>query len=143
MISMDLLDLADEIEAVLDDECDKYAELREPDSEGGAWRFVLQGDMIGFVSCEANKEDFDIPTVSIAVCMGDVTQAEKKFLFKLLEINGSFVGAHFTVQEMDNSRLLFIEHRQWAETYNPDDFRDHINRLLEQYDMFMQDPEDE
>ncbi len=140
---MDLLELGQGIGAHLEKECKKVDVVEEPNSEGGAWRFAYEGDLIGFMSCENNADDLDIPTVSTAVCLGDVTKADKKFLFLLLEVNGSFWRAHFTIQEMDKTRLLFIERRELAESYDPDSFGTCINELLEQYDLFMQEPEDD
>jgi len=137
---MDLRELAEAIDRHLKQQCKKVDAMTGPDEKGGAWRFVVDRETIGFLSCENNEEDIRVPTVSTAVYLGDLTGADKKFLLRLLELNGSFFQAHFTVQNIDGARMLFIEQRVAAESYSPERFKESVDHLVRQYALFFEEP---
>jgi len=139
---MDLLSLANGIETHLQKECKQVEVLTEYNSDSCSWQFVLDDELTGYVSCEKGAEYLDLPTVTIAVCLGDLADANKEDLLHLFEVNGFFYRTHFTVQKIEESWMLFIGYKVMAESYRPEEFQECIDHILSQYSYYMGDKKD-
>jgi hypothetical protein len=137
---MDIIKLGRDMDKLLNQTCIKVEQLGEPDKDGAAWFYELDNDICGFTSCESNAEDISIPTISIAISLGDASTLTQEELLQLLEKNGDFWRATITAAEIDGSRMLFIQYKVMAESFKmePEEFIGCIDHLLEQQAMFLE-----
>jgi hypothetical protein len=136
---MNFKNLTEKIPQVLERVCDEYSVTGEPGPRGGSWTFVLDGSITGFIGCEDNKEDIDIPTVTIALAVAEMATYQPEDLVRLLETNGHFFEVGFTAIKLDGDEdhTLFLQRRIPAELYEARDFREHVDFMLKQLRLFI------
>lgn len=137
---MNLFELGSAIDQELKNVVDSYELLGDKfDENEGSWFFAFENpNLIGFISYEQNKEDLNVPTVSIAVSLGEATELTQDDLVSLLDINGELINASLSIQDLDeNSRGLFINRRVPAELFEPKGFLAHIEDLTVQANILL------
>lgn len=137
---MDLMSYANDFAAVLLEECESVEMLGEAEPSGTSWFFQLRGGMSGFASCEDNADDLGVPTVSIALSLGDITEVPREGLLALLARNGDMLGASLTASDLgDDTTILLIQHRIPVESFEPAEFGAMVEHLLSQITLFLGD----
>jgi hypothetical protein len=127
---MNLKYLANQIQEELVKQCRSYELMGEIDQDGGAWFFDINDDVCGFISCESNAQDINIPTVSVALRISEISGFTAGDIEALLVKNGDFFAGSLVLTCFDNVKLLCLQTRIHAEAYNPDDFHQYLNNLL-------------
>lgn len=128
-----------DLQNVLKQTCVSVEPIGEVDENGASWLCEMDNDICCIVSCEDNAEDFDIPTVSIAISIGDISKLTKNDLFELLSMNDSFWRATLTTKRIGKSWMLFLQYKVMAESFKMEEaeFLGCIDHLVSQQQMFM------
>jgi len=142
---MDLKSKALEIESWLKENAVEYEVLGTVDDEGGAFGYTLSGgDAQGFVAVDSNVEDLQIPTVSVSVLLGELTEASREELLGLLTLNRSLLNASLAAVPLDETQVLMvIQTRVPVEVFEIGDLGELIESLLDQSSLFFDDEEEE
>ncbi len=95
---MEPADFAVRIEEIMAEECSEYVCLMVDEDEiGRLWNFTVEETIRGFLAFEDNQETIAIPTITVGIHIGDVTDHEPEDLKHLLTVNGDFINACLTV----------------------------------------------
>ena len=132
---MNLFELGSAIEQELKSTVDSYELLGEKfDEQEGSWFFAFEDpNLIGFISYEENKEDLNVPTVSLAISLGEASELTLEDLQNLLDISGELINASFSIQNLDEeNKGLFINRRIPVQLFNPKELNAHIEDLTVQ-----------
>jgi hypothetical protein len=133
---MNLIQFAGDIEKILQQSCQSYERMGDPDQDGAAWFYNMEDDICGFISCESNSEDMRIPTVSIALSLGDVSTASHEEILALLGKNKELFTGSLNVTAFGESSILSLQTRIAADAYNPHDFLNYFKLLQTEASMF-------
>jgi hypothetical protein len=142
---MDMTSLCPKIEQSLADIGTEFERLDEPSPDGGAWAYEINEDFSGFVTCENNTDDLNIPTISISLSLGPVTDLTRDDLLDLMDINGDLLGASLTVTPPlaeEGDRFLLLQRRIPAEKFDPTQVKDTITHLIHLTEIFFTEDED-
>lgn len=137
---MNLLNLCKFMEEELGDNFDSFELLGDAyDEAGGSWFFALDEENVaGFVSCENNKENLNVPTVSIAISLNYTCDYSMEELLKLFDLNGEFINAALSIQKIDEAtKRLFINRRLLAKNLDIKSIRTHVDDLIGQANIFL------
>ena len=135
---MNLKYLANQIEEELIKQCKSYELMGEFDHDGGAWFFDINDDVYGFISCESNAQDINIPTVSVAIRISEISGFSAEDIEALLVKNGDFFAGSLVLTCFGNLKLLCLQTRIHAEAYKPTDFYQYLNNLLYEASILLQ-----
>jgi hypothetical protein len=95
---MEPADFAVRIEEIMAEECSEYVCLMVDEDEiGRLWNFTVEETIRGFLAFEDNQETIAIPTITVGIHIGDVTDHDPEDLKHLLTVNGDFINACLTV----------------------------------------------
>lgn len=136
---MDMNHLCLKIEAALAETGTEFERLDEPSSEGGAWGYEINEDFSGFITCENNTDDLSIPTISVSLSLGPVTELNREDLLDLLDINGDLLGAGLTITPPlaeEGDRFLLLQRRIPADKFEPNQIKDTITHLVHLTELF-------
>jgi hypothetical protein len=136
---MDLIALARSIQVELEGLTSSLEPLGEPDAGGAAWYFRLNDpDLSVFLSIEDNHEDLNLPTVSMAIPLGDVTGATREQLAEWLMVSGDLVDASLTLVSLEEGHeSLMISRKTPAEGFDPATIPDHVSQLARQVSLLL------
>jgi hypothetical protein len=136
---MNMQETSRDLLGVLEKVCMAIEPLGEPDADGAAWFCKMENDLSCLVECNSNAEDIDIPTITIALSLGCVSDYEKEDFLDLLSRNGDFWRATLNAHMLGESWILFLQYKVMADSFKmePAEFVGCIEHLLTQYEMFM------
>jgi hypothetical protein len=163
---MEPADFAVRMEEVLNEECSEYVCLLvDEDDIARLWNFVIEDSINGFIAYEDNEDTIGVPTITVGINLGDVTEAGREELADLLDKNGDLVNATLCLinvpvekdeidveeeleldmepEEPDTRDLLFIQTKVPYEAFEPEDFPGYIGNLMFQTETFIDGTADE
>jgi hypothetical protein len=127
-----LMALSRNMEDVLYCICAKVDRIDKPENKGAAWQFELQEDLNGIVSVDSNIESINVPTVTIALDLGDMSDMTKQEILNLLKKNDDFFQATLVAVEDNSKWNLFLKHQVTAESFVAEEFPRYIDNLISQ-----------
>lgn len=135
---MSLHNLANTIEQELSESFSWFERRGKIDESGGSWIFENKKlSVSGFISCEDNSEDIDIPTVSLAIMVFDLTDFTREQILGLFEKNISFWQANLISVTIDSLEKLLLGRRSHVNHFYLKTLEDHIKDLMEQASLFL------
>ena len=144
MTTSELKKFALNLEKVLKEDCASFERIEELDEDGVAWKFMLESELWGDIVLQNFKDDDDgVSTVTISLRIADITDFPREKLFDLLEVNGSFHRASFSLgtftdpDDESEKKLLFIDYKSTPEVFKPEEFTSCIDHLIDQLDEHM------
>ena len=136
---VDFQQYAEEFENLLHQECDRVA--IENESEDGScyeWVYAFRGGACGCVSCSLNKDSINPPTVSVMVCLRDVSDLSEHTQLKLLQFSALLLDASLIILGIDEGEPILGIHSMFKiEDFPPQRFKSQIDRMLSQYSEVM------
>lgn len=97
---------------------------------------IIENQLYGFVSCELNEEDINIPTISFSLSIRDITNTSRQQIIDLFSLNGKLHACSFSADVIDNKLILFINRRIMVSSYQVGELEANIYLMLNQLDVF-------
>lgn len=136
---MDLFKMAQEVVAVVQEECSDFEELVPASEDSAVWGFIIDEDTSGFVFLDANLGTFDVATVTISLSLGTLEDITKDDLLELLSVNGELLGASLTITPPfgdEQEEFLMLQTKFLATEFSKTMFVNSLNSLVAQISLF-------
>jgi len=131
---------AGQIEDVLPRIVSEWELLGDLTEDGGVWGFDLEEDNVsGFVVLESNAGTYDVPTVSVALSLGPVSEASRDDLLDMLSVSAQLLDACMTITPPvgeDGEEYFLIQTKFLAKDFSEARMVSAIKSLVAQLDMF-------
>lgn len=130
---MDLLKLGKKIDSFLKKEMSASEALEKPSAEGAAWAYVLNDNLMGYISLENLDEMEDMPLITVSLSICDVAELSWDELLEVLEANSDLLGACFCVPpfiDAEGAQSLAVQARIPADEFKPEHLMPIIDGLL-------------
>ncbi len=128
------------IEAVLPRVVTEWEMLGDPTEEGAVWGFDLEeDDASGFVVLESNQGTYDVPTVSVALSLGPVSEADRDEVLDMLAVSAQLLDACMTITPPigeEGEEYFLIQTKFLAKDFSEARMIAAINSLVTQLEMF-------
>jgi hypothetical protein len=109
--------------------------IEKPSPETWFFEFI-ENELLGFISCELNEEDIDIPTISIALIIADITNASRQQIIDLFSLNTQLHACSLSIVEFGDQLKLTLNRRIIAESYQSGELQENTNIMLIRLDIF-------
>ena len=95
---MEFADFAVEIEQILAEATTNYeCVVVDEDDIGMMWNFTYEDIADGFLYIEKESVPFEIPTITLAVYLGAITDAPPEILKFILTLNGALINSAISI----------------------------------------------
>lgn len=130
----------DLIEQVLPRVVSEWELLGDINEDGAVWGFdIEEDDASGFVVLESNVGSYDVPTVSVSLSLGPVSEADRDDLLDMLAISAQLLDACMTITPPigeEGEEYFLIQTKFLAKDFSEARILSAIKSLATQLDMF-------
>ena len=129
MKKKELKKLAKGLQKEIQESCDDFEVLTQPNDDGVSWVFSFNDELIGGASIETNI-DSGVATVSFSIFYGRAEELDRDMLLEIFKHNSTKCNPIFKLCSVEENWWLTIESIILAESFKPTDFIESIYFLL-------------